>query len=295
MKTTPFQPILNAWFAMSLVLLAAMLTLTPATVRAEASSATVGLVPEQAEALQQQADEIDWNLRNSSISTRVTVKQMSRSQSLLSKARSEIAAGHYRTARNLLRQAAAPLVTMTALAPAHPDQRRMVSEIQAALNSITEGAAEIAREKGDSRAQSELMAETRSAIRKSQVLLRQSKTAQAAELLQDRYAEVQRLVALWRDGANLIVKAPKFGDESQWQDGLRRIDERKQLTEYLIIEAKADDIDPAPLYAALNIADRSVKTASDYAARKQWDEAFRSLDLAYVQIEATWKEVGLEW
>ena len=246
--------------------------------------------------LLRQIDETDWSLKYSSVAPRIDAAQQLRSAALLARAREEIAVRHLRTAQDLIRQAAAPLVAMTSspsdLATSHPEPRRQLEELTSALVSISEGADQIAREKGIA---APLLDETRAALRQSDELQHQGKPQLALELLNQRYAAVQAMVARWRDGGLFIVKAPDGRDQNQWEDGVRRIDERKQLTEYLITEANAEGIDATPLFEALSIADDSLQAATGYASSQRWDKAYRSLDLAYARIEASWKKVGIEW
>ena len=98
-----------------------------------------------------------------------------------------------------------------------------------------------------------------------------------------------------RDGKVLVVKAPEFRDARQWEEGLRRIDERRYLTEYLLVEARAEGLDERPLVDALAIADRSTETANALAREKRWDQAYASLELAYLQIEDQWRKAGIDW
>ena len=247
-----------------------------------------------ADQLTAQVMEVDWNLRHSSVSTRLDAATMARSERLLDRARDEIGAGHLKTARDLIRQAALPLTTMKPVAQAasHPNRSRQLVELRTTLESITRGAEEIAREKGMS---TTLAADTRAAIRKSESLQRAGQPTRAIEHLQQRYAAVQETIASWRDGREFVVRAPERRDERQWDDGVRRIDERRQITEYLIVEAKAEGIDPTPLFEALSTADQTLQAASSHASARRWDQAYRTLDIAYAQIEASWKQVGVEW
>jgi hypothetical protein len=247
--------------------------------------------PEQVTA---QIMEVDWNLKHSSVSVRLDASTRSRSERLLDRARDEIAAGHLKTARGLIRQAAVPLVAMkpSEQTVAHPSRVRQLVEMRATLKSITRGAEEIALQKG---LENTLVADTRAVIQRSEDLQRAGQFTRAKQHLQERSQVVNTLVAEWRDGRELVVRAPDSRDEKQWYDGVRRIDERRQITEYLIVEAKAEGIDPAPLHEALSVADRSLETASGHAKERRWDQAYRSLDLAYAQIEASWKKVGIEW
>ena len=242
--------------------------------------------------LDRQIRETDWNLKHSSVAPTIDRATQSRSAALLERARAEIAAGHLRTAQDLIRQAARPLVEMDMTEVAHPDPTRQFSDLRAALESITIGAEAVAREKGKPMT---LQPASRQAIARSERLLKQGRTDDAMETLRKRYVEVKQTVATLRDGDLVVIRAPDGRDAKHWEDGLRRMDERRYLTEYLIIEARAEGIDDAPLHEALAIAQRSVKTAEDHARVQRWDQAYASLDLAYVQIEEQWKKVGLEW
>ena len=259
-----------------------------------AAPAPAGSTVPSAEQLTAQAMEIDWNLKHSSVAARIDAGTRARSERLLDRARGEIAAGHLRTARELLRQAATPLVAMKPApqAAAHPNRSRQLAEMRSALESITRGAEQIAREKG---LETTLAADTRAAIRRSEDLQRAGQPTRALQHLQQRYRAVKTQVAEWRDGREFVVRAPDARDAQQWDDGVRRIDERRQITEYLIVEARAEGVDPAPLQEALSLADRSLQLASVHANDRRWDQAYQVLELAYAQIEASWRKVGIEW
>lgn len=236
--------------------------------------------------------ETDWNLKHSSIAPTIDRATRGRSAALLERARTEIAAGHLRTAQDLIRQAARPLVEMDTAMVAHPDPTRQFNDLRAALESITIGAEAVAREKGKPMA---LQPASRQAIARSEQLLEQGQTDDAMATLRERYVEVKQTVATLRDGDQIVIRAPDGRDAAHWEDGVRRMDDRRHLTEYLIIEARAEGIDDAPLQEAMSIAERSLKTAEEHARLQRWDQAYASLDLAYVQIEEQWKKVGLEW
>lgn len=244
--------------------------------------------------LHRQIDETAWNLQHSSVSTRIDAGQKQRALRLLEQARQELAAGHRKTAQGLIRQAASPLVAMSpaSQSASHPDRLRQLSELRETVRSIADGAVEVAREKGVS---TPIALETRKVLRRSDALQRQGRTTQAIELLQKHYAQVQVQVAAWRDGDRFVIRAPDGQDAAQWDDGRRRIEDRRALTEYLIVEARAEGIDPSPLYEAIRIADTSLEKASSYASSQRWDQAYRTLDLAYAEIEGSWKKVGVEW
>ena len=244
--------------------------------------------------LLRQIDETAWNLEHSSVAPRIDAEQRKRALQQLDQARQELAAGHRKTAQGLIRQASSPLVAMSpaSQSTSHPNRIRQLSELRATVRSITEGAQQVARDKGVT---TQVALDTRKALRRSESLQRQGRTTEAIDLLQQHYEQVQGKVATWRNGDLFVVRTPEGRDAGQWEDGVRRIDERKQLTEYLIVEARAEGIDPSPLYEALRIADTSLEKASTYASDQRWDQAYRSLELAYAQIEESWKQVGVEW
>lgn len=243
---------------------------------------------------EQQIREIEWNLKHSSIATAIDKSIQNKSLIFLNNARHELSLGNTRTAEGLISRAARPLHDMSpaAMAGKHPDTRLWLNERRETLASITRGSEKIALEKG---ASTEFAKAANAALTLSQKLEQQGKPEKALEVIELAYAAVQTQVAYQRNGQTFYIAIAEAPADRQWSDGLRRFDERKQLTEYLILEANADGIDAGPLYSGMQAAESSRQLATEMAAAKRWDLALHSLDIAYVKFEDAWKEVGLEW
>lgn len=246
------------------------------------------------DALLERIGETEHSLRHSSVAGRIDEARRARSIRLLDDARQAVADGHLKTARELLRQAAAPLAAMSngpATARDSGNARR-TAELRAALESISDGAAAIATSPAEA---DRVRTATRQAIDRSRALERRGKTGAALTVLRDRYLTVQATVAGWRDGKEFVVRTPDARDAAQWPDALRRIEERRLMTEALIAEAQAEGIDTAALHQALAAAESSVVQATGLAGAARWDQAYRTIDLAYAQIETSWRSIGIEW
>ena len=141
-------------------------------------------VPDAAE-LERRIAETDWNIKYSSVSKVLDAGTQSRADTLLVKARGEIAAGNLRTARDLIEQAGEPLWTMRSEPRAgnHPDQARQYAELKEVLLSITAGTEKAAQADGKKIA---LQVDTRAAIRKAESLQREGKSEQAISVLRER-------------------------------------------------------------------------------------------------------------
>jgi hypothetical protein len=138
-----------------------------------AGSATAAETPAEKAArsnnLLQQSNVIEWNLKNSSVASRLEKPTLDKALSLLANARHEIAAGKLNAAERLIDTAALPLHEMTpeAMAGRHPDTAALLAERSKTLASITEGAEEIAREKN---ASTDFAAQARAALARALAL-----------------------------------------------------------------------------------------------------------------------------
>lgn len=263
-----------------------------------AGSATAAETPAEKAArsnnLLQQSNVIEWNLKNSSVASRLEKPTLDKALSLLANARHEIAAGKLNAAERLIDTAALPLHEMTpeAMAGRHPDTAALLAERSKTLASITEGAEEIAREKN---ASTDFAAQARAALARALALEQRGQLSKALAVVDEAYLVVQKQVARLRDGETYYLPIAKGPADAQWTDGLRRFEERKQLTEYLIQEADAGGLDTAPLLFGMRAADDSRRVATEQAQAKRWDLALQTLDQAYLSFEQSWKQVGLEW
>ena len=245
-------------------------------------------------ALEQQINDTEWSLRNSSVASTISRSVMDSSLKLLDAARIEIAAGRPARADQLLSQAARPLYEMSpaALAGKHPDQRQWLAERRETLAAIADGSEKIAAQQGSS---TEFAKMSRSAIQRSLEMEQQGKPDKALAIINEAYAVVQQQVAQQRNGVTLYLPIAAGPADQQWADGLRRYEERKQITEYLISEARAEGVDTTPLQSGLLAAERSWQEATGMAESRRWTQAMRSLDIAYLQIEDAWRVVGIDW
>lgn len=249
---------------------------------------------ERSNHLLQHSKVIEWNLKNSSVASRVDKTALDKSLALLGNARREIAAGKLNAAERLIDTAALPLHEMTpeAMAGRHPDTAALLDERRETLASITEGAEETARER---KAPTDFAAQARAALARSLALQQRGQLNQALAVIDEAYAMVQKEVARLRNGETYTVPIAKGPADAQWADGLRRFEERRQLTEYLIREADASGLDSTPLLFGMRAADASRRVAAEQAQAKRWDLALQLLDQAYLSFEQSWQQVGLEW
>lgn len=255
---------------------------------------TAAEAAERSNYLRQHSQVIEWNLKNSSVASRVDKAALDNSLALLANARREIAAGKLNTAERLIDRAALPLHEMTpaAMAGRHPDTAALLAERSETLAAITEGAEEVARER---KAPTDFAAQARAALVRSLALQQRGQLNKALAVVDEASVMVQKEMARLRNGETYYVPIAKGPADAQWADGLRRFEERKQLTEYLIQEADAGGLDTAPLLFGLRAADDSRRVAAEQAKAQRWDLALQSLDQAYLNFENSWKQVGLEW
>jgi hypothetical protein len=244
--------------------------------------------------LSQEIDMLDWNLRHSSVAPSLTAQTQRESLEKIDRARQALGSGNTRLAEDLAYEAALPLTTVALKDDlgSHPDRLRYFREIRQALLSITDSAERISREQGTNR---DYRSDTLLAVARAEYELKSGDVQAAFAIIGERYDEVSRQAAQYRRGQTYTIAAPEWRDGRQFQDGVRRIDERRTLTEYLILEAQAEGIDQAPLLEALAIAKTSLAQARSLAEQQNWGEAYESLELAFAEIEDRWRMVGLEW
>lgn len=236
----------------------------------------------------------EWNLKHSSVSTTISHYVMDNSMQLLSRARVELASGNVRTAQELTRRAGRPLSEMdsTASRGKHPDALVHAQELRATLASIIDAAERVAAEKS---APSGFVATARKSLSEADSLLARQRPGQARELMEQAYLDTQQAIAELRRGDVFYIAAPSTLTAADWDDGLRRIDERRLITGYLLLEAHAEGIDIEPLQAGARDAEAAVADATRLAATQRWDQALQRLDSAYVTYEESWRAVGIEW
>lgn len=247
-----------------------------------------------ASALANDIDMAEWSLRHSSVSKSIPLAVVDVSIATLSRARQELAAGNLRTARDILERASQPLSYMSAEAMAgrHPDEQSRIAETRQTLESIIDAAERIAFEKKE---QDGFIARAREAVRQSDALLDAGQTQAADQVLQQAYKNVSLRIAEMRSGELFYIPAPSGMTDSDWRDGLRRIEERREITRYILLEARADGIDVAPLEQGSIKAEALVGSAAAYAGERRWDLALATLDRAYVEYEQSWRTVGVDW
>jgi len=249
--------------------------------------------PEAQKALAQ-IDDMEWSLRHSSVAAVLTPEQRERSLNLIGRARSEVGEGHWKTALELTRRAGRPLAEMapTALGGKHPDARDRISDLKSTMASILDVAEGIAREKSQS---TSFVDEARAALVRADQLATAGQVDAADAAIAAAYARLQGEVASLRSGDQFVLDVPKGFTQREWSDGIRRYDERIQLSRYLLIEAQAEGIDPAPLLDAMTAAEASLAQATRMALADRWDQAYRSLDVSYLQLEESWRRMGVDW
>lgn len=239
-------------------------------------------------------DMAEWSLRHSSVSKAIPYYVLDVSLTTLDRARQELAAGNLRTARNIFERASQPLSSMSASAMSgrHPDERARILETRQTLESIIDSAARIAAEK---KVPDDFAARAREAVRQSDALLAAGQLQAADQILERAYDSVSKRIAELRSGESFYISAPAGATDAEWRDGLRRIEERREITRYIMIEARADGLDVAPLEQGAKAAEALVGNANAYAGERRWDLALAALDRAYVEYEQSWRAVGVEW
>lgn len=241
-----------------------------------------------------QIDDAVWSFKHSSMSNVLDNSTKAASLELLERARGELAIGHVKTAQELTRRASRPLADMsdTAIAGKHPDLGAKVGQLAATLESMIARAEQLAVEKSASGA---FVSVARGALSEARKLAAANRAENAVELIRKASDSLNREVARLRSGDSYVLGVPAGQSEKEWSDGMRRFNERMELTRYLIIEAQAEGIDTAPLFAAMETADNAFDDATRSALSQQWSNAFKALDIAYLSLEDSWRQVGVEW
>lgn len=236
----------------------------------------------------------EWSYERSSLSAVIEANVVDKALKTLERSRSELAQGNVRTARELADRAMAPLAEMRvdAMSGKHPDQRLYKEGLRQTLLSLLPEAQRIAREK---RASDAFVAEARAAVERSDALLAGGDGDAARQLLVAAYEAVQQRLAGLRSGDDFYLAIPQLPQTEQWSDGLRRIEERRIISQYLLIEAEQSGLDVAALQSGIRQAEETVAAAERLATQSRWATAMAQLELAYVQYEDSWRTAGVEW
>lgn len=239
-------------------------------------------------------DLAEWSYERSSLSAIIELTVVDKALKTLERSRSELAQGNVRTARELADRAMAPLAEMRvdAMSGKHPDQRLYKEGLRQTLLSLLPEAQRIAREK---RASDAFVAEARAAVERSDALLARGDGDAAGQALVAAYEAVQQRLAGLRSGDDFYLAIPQLPQTEQWSDGLRRIEERRIISQYLLIEAEQSGLDVAALQSGIRQAEETVAAAERLATQSRWATAMAQLELAYVQYEDSWRTAGVEW
>lgn len=277
-----------------LTLLASAALVAPALASERLTVAMAGPAETAAGAVPEEIAVVEWSLRHSSLSRTISASALDTALQLLDRARAELAAGNTRTAQELIRRASRPLVAMdgSAAGGKHPDAQRHVEELRATLLSIIDAAERVAAEES---APAAFVTAARQSLRRADTLLADRKTEEARQLMAQVYLETQQRIADLRKGDAFYIAAPNTRTAADWDDGLRRIDERRQITGYLLLEARAEGIDTEPLHAGARAAEAAVAEAARLADARRWEQALQRLDIAYARYEESWRAIGIEW
>lgn len=245
-------------------------------------------------ALTRLADETARYLTQSSMAARIDPATLRESSRLLASAREEIAAGHLRTAQNLIERAGEPLHVMSdeARRGHHPDRAREYQEKREALISISEGVAQVASGKG---LRSDVPAAVRASVAGADQLAESGRLVDALAALEASYLRAQREVARLRDGDSEYLPIAVMPPEVAYSDALRRFDERRVLTQLLAREAEAEGVTPDDLRLALNDAEAMLGKARSLAAQADYGQAVQVIEVAYLTVENSWRKAGIEW
>lgn len=236
----------------------------------------------------------EWSYESSSLSAVIEKDVLDKAMKTLERARRELGQGNVLTARELTNRAMAPLAEMrgAALSGKHPDQRLYKEGLRQTLLSLLPEAQHIAREK---RASDAFVAEARAAVERSDALLARGDADGSRQVLMAAYEDVQQRLAGLRSGDDFYLAIPQLPQAEQWSDGLRRIEERRIISQYLLIEAQHSGLDVAALQSGIRQAEETVAAAERMATQSRWATAMEQLELAYVQYEDSWRTAGVEW
>jgi len=239
-------------------------------------------------------EQAEWSFSRSSLAPVIEINVMDKSRGLLERSRQELAQGKVRTARELVDRAMEPLAQMRsgAMAGKHPDQRQYKDGLRQTLLSLLPEAQRIAREKRVSEA---FVADGRAAVEHSDALLAEGQVEAAQQALMTAYETVQQRLAGLRSGDDFYLAIPQLPESEQWSDGLRRIEERRIISQYLLVEAESSGIDVAALQSGIRRAEEIVADAEHLATQSRWMPALERLELAYIQYEDSWRTAGVEW
>ena len=248
----------------------------------------------QTKALTQEIDEAAWSLKHSSMSTVLDVAVIDKSIAMLNKAREELATGHMRTAQDLVRRASLPLTQMSeaAMQGRHPDQHRQALETRETLSSLISAADKIAEEKGVTR---DFVNAAKSEIQAADQLIANGNNEKALSLLRSAHLTVSQRLADLRSGDVFHIATPTGSSAKEWQDGLRRITERREISRYIEAEARWEGLDTRALERGTRAAEVLVDRASALAQKQRFAQALVHLDDAYALYEQSWRTVGVEW
>lgn len=236
----------------------------------------------------------EHSLRFTSIAPRISSVVLDNSMTLLNQAKIELAAGKVETARALVLKAGLPFAEMDekALAGKHPDELLKLHKMNQTLSSLIQGAEAVAVEEA---APTGFIAEARAALATSEGLMIAGETDRARELLFRSTETLKQQIVVLRSGDYFYIAAPKGDSFENWQDGLRRIEERRMISSYLMIEADSAGTDLNSLTQGVNQAEALVAYASQLAEKQQWGKALETLDLAYAKYEDSWRTIGIDW
>lgn len=237
---------------------------------------------------------MEWSLRNSSVAKTLDNYVLDKSLSMVERAKEEARNGNYRTAREFVRRAGQPLSNMAAdaMAGKHPEPTSYKQELRATLASLLPEAQRIALEKGYS---TNFIHQTNDLLESSDALFSRGQRDDARALLEEANSLVRQNIARMRSGDYLYVEILKRSPAEDWLDGLRRIEERRMISQFLLVEAEASGIDIQSLQLGLQSAEATVARAESMAEEQRWHLALNTLDQAYVQFEESWRTAGVDW
>jgi hypothetical protein len=251
-------------------------------------------VPNQKVLLAQEIDFAARSLKYSSMTQVLDSNVIDKSISLLEKAKAEIDQGNTRTASDLIRRASLPLTQMSdmALAGRHPDPVRQAREVRDTVTALLPVARSIAAEKG---AATDFVEAASDEVRSGSQLLAEGKVDAASGAFRSAYAKVSQRLAQLRSGDLFHIATPTGATSVEWRDGLRRIEERREISRYVEVEARSEGIDTSVLERGMQTAEALVGRATLLADQEKFDHALAHLENAYLAYEESWRSVGIEW